>query len=212
LDTVTFGRTGLRIGVAGLGCGGYSRLGQGNGATSAASIRLVHRAIDLGINFLDTAPAYGTEGIVGRAIVGHRDRVVVSTKASARNAHGLVTPAELRHSLETSLRELGCDSVDVFHLHAVVPGDHAYCVDALVPEMQSMRDDGLLRFIGITEQFSTDPSHRLLQRVVLDGCWDTIMVGFNLLNPSASRLVLPAARAADIGIEVMFAVRRTLSS
>jgi L-galactose dehydrogenase len=212
MDTVTFGRTGLRVGVAGLGCGGYSQLGRGTGATAEESIRLVHRAIDLGVNFLDTAPAYGTEDIVGRALIGHRDRVVVSTKASPRNELGVVTPAELRHSLEVSLRQLGCDSVDVFHLHAVVPADYGYCVDALVPEMQRMRDDGLLRFIGVTEQFSADPSHQLLQRAVLDGCWDTIMVGFNLLNPSAGRVVLPAAKAADIGIEVMFAVRRALRS
>ena len=63
---VTLGKTGLRVSIAGLGCGGNSRLGLGRGKTEAEAIALVRQALDLGINFLDTAAAYGTEAIVSK--------------------------------------------------------------------------------------------------------------------------------------------------
>ena len=75
------GRTGLKVSVAGLGCGGNSRLGLGT-LTRVQSADLVRRALDAGINFIDTAMAYGTEEIVGDALVGRpRDQVVISTKS-----------------------------------------------------------------------------------------------------------------------------------
>ena len=76
----TLGRTGLRVSVAGLGCGGHSRLGQTSGATESDSVAVVERALDLGINFIDTAHAYRTERIVGKAIARKRHGVVISTK------------------------------------------------------------------------------------------------------------------------------------
>ncbi|MCB1812851.1 MAG: aldo/keto reductase, partial [Candidatus Competibacteraceae bacterium] len=76
------GKTGLKVSVAGLGCGGSSRLGQSTGKSTADSVALVRAALDLGVNFIDTATAYGTEDIVGEAIRAvPRDTVVVSTKA-----------------------------------------------------------------------------------------------------------------------------------
>ena len=81
MQTVRLGRTGLDVTVAGLGCGGHSRLGMANGHDEAHASRVVDAAIDLGINFFDTARAYGTEGAVGKALRGRRDRVVLSTKA-----------------------------------------------------------------------------------------------------------------------------------
>ncbi len=68
MDYTTLGRTGLRVSVAGLGCGGNSRLGKADGRSFAESVAVVRRALDLGVNFLDTAAAYGTEEIVGDAI------------------------------------------------------------------------------------------------------------------------------------------------
>ncbi len=64
----TLGRTGLRVSVAGLGCGGFSRLGQGQGSSVAHSIGVVRAALDAGVNFIDTAAQYGTEDIVGQAL------------------------------------------------------------------------------------------------------------------------------------------------
>lgn len=82
MEYTTLGKTGLKVSVAGLGCGGPSRLGMRNDPQSANhAVGLVKQGLDLGINFLDTAQTYGTEPIVARAIGGvPRDRLVISTK------------------------------------------------------------------------------------------------------------------------------------
>ena len=81
----TLGRTGLRVSVAGLGTGGFSRLGLKSGKTEDEAARLIHEAVGLGINFIDTAPTYGTEGVVGQALKTiPRDQVVIATKAQFR--------------------------------------------------------------------------------------------------------------------------------
>ena len=85
MEYTTLGKTGLEVSVAGLGCGGASRLGQGDGKSQAESVALVRRAHELGVNFFDTARAYGTEEVVGNAITGRREEVVVSTKTMFRN-------------------------------------------------------------------------------------------------------------------------------
>ena len=123
MDTVTLGRTGLDVSAAGLGCGGHSRLGQSRGATEDESIAVVRRALDLGITFIDTARAYGTEDIVGKGVAGHRDEVVISTKAHPAGRDGPLPGKELRESLEKSLGRLRTDCVDVFHLHGVSDDD-----------------------------------------------------------------------------------------
>jgi L-galactose dehydrogenase len=85
----TLGRTGLRVSVAGLGTGGFSRLGLMNGKSEVEAARLIHEAVGLGINFIDTAPAYGTEGVVGLA--------VIPTGADMlRGGEGLTTAVRLR--------------------------------------------------------------------------------------------------------------------
>ncbi len=211
MDTVVLGRTGLEVSVAGLGCGGHSRLGQATGATEEESVRLVQRALELGVTYVDTARAYGTEEIVGRGLAGHRDRVVVSTKAHPQGGGGPLTARALRDSVQLSLRRLRTDRVDVFHLHGVDVGLYEHCVDELVPELERLHAEGALRFLAVSERFGADPGHTMLQRALLDDCWDVVMVGFNLLNPSARDRVLPLTQEKNIGVEVMFAVRRTLS-
>jgi L-galactose dehydrogenase len=212
MDTVVFGRTGVRVSVAGLGCGGHSRLGQSHGASVDDSVRVVRRALDLGINYVDTAHAYGTEEIVGEGVRGARDRVVISTKISPRDRDGaLLDCPALRAAVETSLTKLGTDWIDVYHLHGVGDDEYAQCVAELVPEMERLRDDGMIRFLAISERFAADPGHSMLQRAVRDDCWDVMMVGFNPLNPSAHDRVFATTRETDVAIEVMFAVRRALS-
>jgi len=212
VETTVLGRTGLGVSVAGLGCGGPSRLGQTRGASERESIRVVEHALELGINYLDTAEAYGTETIVGKAITGKRDSVIISTKARVITAgEDAVKPRELRSRLLASLQRLGCEFVDVFHLHGVRVGEYDRCVSELVPELDRLRGDGLIRFLGISEHFVSEPGHRMLRRALEDDYWDVMMVGFNLLNPSARRYVFPRAIEKNIGIEIMFAVRRALS-
>jgi len=211
MQTTKLGRTGLEVSVAGLGCGGHSRLGMSAGNDEAHAARVVSHALDLGMNFIDTARAYRTETAVGKAIAGRRDQVILSTKASAGRGDVLLSAEELTISLEKSLTRLDTDYVDVFHLHGVRPEQYDHCVKTLVPELLRQRDLGKLRFLGITEQFVSDTGHQMLQRALRDDFFDVVMVGFNLLNPSARERVFPHTIEADVGTLIMFAVRRALS-
>ena len=86
--------------------------------------------------------------------------------------------------------------------------EYERCVAELVPELERLRDDGLIRSIAISERFGSEPDHRMLRRAIRDDYWDVMMVGFNLLNPSARRHIFPIAAEKSIGIEIMYAVRR----
>jgi aryl-alcohol dehydrogenase-like predicted oxidoreductase len=211
MQTVRLGRTGAEVSVAGLGCGGASRLGMAAGADVEQAASVVRRAIELGVTFIDTARNYGTEEAVGVGIRGRRDEVFLSTKSSPGRGQQMFTAAELSESLDGSLRRLGSDHVDVFHLHGIQPAQYDYCAEVLVPEMKRQQKAGKIRFVGATEQFGGDTGHKMLMRALPDDHFDVIMVGFNLLNPSARTLVFPETLKHDVGTLVMFAVRRSLS-
>src|SRR5262245_43161246 len=116
MQYTTLGRTGLKVSVAGLGTGGFSRLGLKTGLSEDQSARLIHEAFGLGVNFIDTAPSYGTEGVVGKALKTlPRDQVVVATKAQI-NRNGFATPAQVVASIDNSLRDMGTDYLDLFNL------------------------------------------------------------------------------------------------
>ena len=104
----TLGRTNLRVSVAGLGTGGFSRLGLKSGKTEAEAARLIEEAVGLGVTFIDTAPSYGTEEAVGRALKTiPREAVVIATKSPIRRG-GDWWPAErVVASLDNSLRVMG---------------------------------------------------------------------------------------------------------
>jgi aryl-alcohol dehydrogenase-like predicted oxidoreductase len=213
MQTIRLVRTNAQVSVAGLGCGGHSRLGMARGADVSHAAGVVRRALDLGVSFIDTARAYGTEEAVGQGIAGRRQQVFLSTKASPRRGGDgtLITAAELTESLEGSLRRLGTDHVDVFHLHGVQGVQYDHCAQVLVPELKRQQAAGKVRFLGITEQFGGDTGHAMLPRALTDDHFDVIMVGFNLVNPSARQRVFPLTRAQDVGTLIMFAVRRQLS-
>jgi aryl-alcohol dehydrogenase-like predicted oxidoreductase len=193
----------------GIGCGGPSRVGQSTGRSEAESVAVVRRALDAGANFIDTSEAYGTEAIVGRAIRGlDRGSLVLSTKKRTRQQ---LTPRDVERSLEDSLKRLGTDYVDIYHLHGVMLEEYEYLLQEVVPALQRLRDRGKIRFIGITERFGPDPRHAMLQRALQDDVWDVMMVGFNILNQSARQRVFPTTIEREIGVLVMFAVRRALS-
>ena len=124
MQYTTLGNTGLRVSVAGLGTGGFSRLGLTAGRSEDEAARLILDAVDLGINFIDTAPAYGTEGVVGRALKSlPREAVVMATKAFSTRGGEPLPPERVVASLDNSLRLMGIDYMDVFNLHAVMaPG------------------------------------------------------------------------------------------
>jgi L-galactose dehydrogenase len=213
MQETVLGRTGLRVSVACLGAGGHSRLGMGTGKSTSESVAVVKAALDAGVTIVDTAAAYGTEEIVGEALEGVRDRVVLSTKGTVAvkgerpGEESNLTPAGLRATAEASLRRLRTDYIDIYHLHGVAPGQYDYCVDALVPELERLRDEGKIRFLGITERFNADTNHQMLERATTDDFWDVVMVGYNLINQTAARKTLPATRQRHIGTLCMFAVR-----
>lgn len=215
MDFVTLGRTGLRVSVMGLGCGGPSRLGQSTGRSEEESIAVVRRALELGVNFIDTAEAYGTETIVGKALAGvprdQRDQIVISTKKNVFRQGQLVGPDDFVAGVEGCLERLGVDYVDIFHLHGVRPQHYDHARTQIVPAVLRLKEQGLIRHLGITESFGEDTRHAMLARALDDPWWDVMMVGFNMLNQTARERVLARTQAQNIGVLIMFAVRRTLS-
>jgi aryl-alcohol dehydrogenase-like predicted oxidoreductase len=212
MEYTTLGRTGLKVSVAGLGCGGPSRLGLRDNRSRGDSVSLVRQALDLGVNFLDTAEAYGTEEIVGNAIAGvPRDRVILSTKKTLPGAAHPDPEAEIRKGLEQSLKLLGTDYVDLYHLHGVELKDYDFAKKRLIPAMRRLQAEGKVRFVGVTEGFVPEPSHGMLRQSLPEDPWDVVMVGFNLLNPSARNTVFPLTMKHRVGVLGMFAVRRALS-
>jgi aryl-alcohol dehydrogenase-like predicted oxidoreductase len=207
----TLGRTGLKVSVLGLGAGGPSRLGQRDGINSEAeSAAILQRGFDAGINFIDTAEDYKTEGIVGLAQQGRdRDSINISTKKSM--GKNRIKPEEVAPALEASLRQMGTDYIDVYHLHGVAADVYDYALNEIVPVRQTMQRDGKIRYIGITESWNSDPRHDMLIQAVQDDVWDVMMVGFNVLNQTARDMVFAPAIEKNIGILIMFAVRLALS-
>jgi aryl-alcohol dehydrogenase-like predicted oxidoreductase len=211
MDKVRLGRTGLEVSVAGLGCGGHSRLGLAKGKDLAHAAGIVRQAVDLGITFIDTARAYGTEEAVGLGLEGRRHEVVISTKAHVARRDGLVSARDMAGLVDESLRRLRTDYIDVFLLHGLTLDHWAYAAATLLPELRRQQAAGKIGFVGASEQFGGDTGHAMLSRALKDDPFDVVMVGFNLLNPSARARVFPATRARHVGVLVMFAVREALS-
>jgi L-galactose dehydrogenase len=213
VDYVTLGRTGLRVSVVCLGAGGRSRIGQTAGASVDQSAGIVRAAIDEGVTMIDTAARYGTEPIVGTAIQGVRDDIVISTKqwvvtgSDGQQGVDFVSATDFRRSVEQSLANLKTDRIDILHLHGVSTHQYQYCLDELLPEMERLRQAGKIRFFGITEAFNADTKHEMLNVATRDDVWDVIMVGLNFLNQTALAEVLPQARERSIGTLCMYAVR-----
>jgi aryl-alcohol dehydrogenase-like predicted oxidoreductase len=206
MDYTTLGRTGLRVSVAGLGTGGFSRVGIGQSEDHA--IGIIRQALDLGINLIDTAAVYGTEEVVGRALQGvPRDSVVVCTKASKPINDPKFTVEQIVGSLDGSLSRLGLDHVDVFQLHAVPPAAYDYVRNEIVPALLREKQKGKFRFLGVTETSPNDHEQLMMQRAAADTPWDTAMFAFNLMAQVAREHVFPLTLKNKVGTLMMFAVR-----
>lgn len=209
MQYTTLGRTNLTVSVAGLGTGGFSRMGLKSGKSEEEAARLVCEAVALGVNFIDTAPSYGTEGVVGRALKSlQRERVVVATKSTVRRGGEWWTPARVLESLDNSLRVMGTDYVDVFNLHAIEPHMYDYARAALVPALAGEKEKGKIRHIGLTENPIVDFTNEALKRALADPVWEVFMVGFHMLHQGARQNVFAFTREKGIGTLIMFAVRR----
>ncbi|MCC0095950.1 aldo/keto reductase [Streptomyces flavotricini] len=144
----------LAVSAQGLGCMGMSH---GYGATDdAESVATLHRALDLGVTLLDTADFYGSghnEELIGRAVAGRRDRVVLATKFGFANRLGEPTlvrgdAAYVRQACEASLRRLGVDHIDLFYQHRVDP---SVPIEETVGAMAELVRAGKVRHLGLSE-------------------------------------------------------------
>jgi aryl-alcohol dehydrogenase-like predicted oxidoreductase len=147
----------LDVSRIGLGAMGMSAAYTGAGSDDAESIRTIHRALDLGVTFIDTAEVYGpftNEELVGQAIKGRRDQVVVATKfgmvSHAGGGPGLLdsSPANVRTALEGSLRRLGTDHIDLYYQHRVDPNT---AIEDTVGALAGLVAEGKVRHIGLSE-------------------------------------------------------------
>jgi aryl-alcohol dehydrogenase-like predicted oxidoreductase len=212
MEYVRLGRTGLKVSVAGLGCGGFSRLGLGTGRSEGDAIALVRQAVDMGVNLFDTAAAYGTEEVLGKAIKNvPRDSVVVATKVWIPPEGDRRAAARAIASLDNSLRRLDTDYVDIFQLHGVMPRAYDQALKVIAPALLKERERGKLRFLGITEAASEDSEHAMLERAVEDGVWDTVMLALHMMHQNARTRVFPRTMANRVGTLLMFAVRNIFS-
>lgn len=209
----TLGRTGLRVSLLSLGTGGPSNFGQRTGVPEADIHRLVRRALDVGVNIFDTAAGYrDSEAILGRALKGvPRDRYYLATKFTPEQDGEIVTPDDVVASVERSLTRMRTDSVEILQFHGVRPERYCAMMERLLPTVLQLRDQGKCRWIGITEQYGEDGAHEMLQMALQDNHFATAMVGYNMLNQSADHLVYPQCLEHNVGVFIMFAVRRVLA-
>ncbi len=201
METRTLGRTGLAVSVLGFGCGAVGGL-MVRGSL-ADQERAVARALELGINYFDTAAMYGngeSERNLGRVLKSLRPAILVGTKVRVpAGEHGRIGAA-VAASLEASLQRLQLDHVDLFQLHNHITADGSdggftpeTVLDEVVPAFERLRQQGKTRFFGITAVGDTPALHR----VVDARAFDTAQVSYNLLNPSAGTMVAPGYPAHD---------------
>jgi aryl-alcohol dehydrogenase-like predicted oxidoreductase len=162
IKRVALGSQGLEVPIEGLGCmgmtGGVNGMSVYGAADEAESLATLHRALELGINFLDTADLYGpllNEQLVGRAIAGRRAEVILATKFGfevddAGQFTGQLNgqPAYVRKSVERSLRNLGTDYIDLYYLHRLDPNTP---IEDTMGAMSRLVEEGKVRYLGLSE-------------------------------------------------------------
>jgi aryl-alcohol dehydrogenase-like predicted oxidoreductase len=201
------GRTGLEISEVGYGAWGIGGT-QWGGADDDESIQALGKAIDLGLNFIDTALAYGegrSERLVGQVVRERSETVYVATKVPPKNRiwpaepgarlDDVFPPGYVRDCAEQSLRNLGLDTVDLLQLH--VWNDDWADSRELLDELEELRSAGKIRFFGVSIN-DHEPSNGL--RLVRSGAIDTVQVIYNVFDQSPEDELFPACREHDGGV------------
>lgn len=200
------GKTGLRVSEIGFGCGNVGGLMVRG--TEQEQLEAVEIALELGINYFDTAPAYGngqSEINLGRVLKQIKSEVIVATKVGIGFDDSKNILSSVRKSLETSLNRLGRDHVDVFQLHTPISSEtgsgqnwrlsleQVLGKNGVAEAFEAVRSEGLVRFLGFTGLGDTDALHE----VIKSGRFDVVQSYFNLLNPSAGIAVTPGFKGQD---------------
>jgi aryl-alcohol dehydrogenase-like predicted oxidoreductase len=209
LKTRRLGRTGILASEIGYGAWGIGK-GLWVGAEDNESLRALHRACDLGLNFVDTALAYGphhSERLVGRLLKERRERIMVATKVPPKNllwpaAAGSrardVFPADyLVECTEKSLRNLDVEALDVQQLH--VWRDEWLAEDGWRDALERLKRDGKVRHFGVSIN-DHDPGSAL--EAVASGLFDTVQVIYNVFDQTPARELFPACLRHDVGVIV----------
>ncbi|WP_274649764.1 aldo/keto reductase [Paenibacillus humicola] len=206
----TFGRTGMT--VSRLAVGGYPFSGvnkaQGWDPYSpqgrADAVRVVHAALDAGINYVDTAPSYGSghsESIIGDALQGRRDKVVLATKVAWPSSWADIGKEGVMRGVEESLRRLKTDYVDVIQFHGGVYSheDTQNLLNAGPMEaLQTLREQGKVRWLGVT----TEDAHSIME-LTGTGLFDMAQINYNLIYQNPALHFLNRAKELQLGIAVM---------
>jgi aryl-alcohol dehydrogenase-like predicted oxidoreductase len=201
------GRTGLDVSAIGYGAWGIGGT-LWIGADDAQSLRSLHRAVDLGVNFIDTAFDYGlghSETLVGRLVRERREPVLVATKIPPKNRVWPASPDvpvsecfpadHIVEYADRSLKNLGRDHVDLMQLHTW--HDNYLDQDGWRDAFVGLKRAGKARFLGLSVS-DHDPASAM--RAVNSGIFDTVQVIFNIFDPSPARALLPACGERGVGV------------
>ena len=198
ITTRALGRQGLRVSALGLGCMGMSDFY--GPASEDEAIATIHHAIDCGIDFMDTADVYGphtNEQLVGRALRGRRDKVVLATKfGNVRTADGKWVgidgrPEYVREACDASLRRLGVDVIDLYYQHRV---DRKVPIEETVGAMGELVKAGKVRFLGLSEA-----SAATVRRAHAAHPISALQTEYSLWTRDPEKEILPTVRELGIG-------------